>query len=67
MKKLLSILLSIILILAVVPVGTFAADEDTLKITVANDLHLDLVSARAEKVEMTNTINADYPHASNVG
>ena len=67
MKKLLSILLSIILILAVLPVGTCAADEDTLNITVANDLHLDLVSARAEKVEMTNTINADYPHASNGG
>ena len=67
MKKFLSILISIILVLSVMPTASIAAEEDSLKITVANDLHLDLVSAKAEKVEKTNTINADYPHASNGG
>ena len=42
MKKVISILLSVIMIFSLVSVSAFAADSDELKITVANDLHYNL-------------------------
>ncbi len=43
MKKLISILLSVLMIFSLVSVGVSAADEKDLKITVANDLHYNLI------------------------
>ena len=68
MKKILSVLLSIILVFAIIPTGSFAANDDILNITVANDLHLDLESAKTEarkylEVLRSSDNNFRYPEA----
>ena len=49
MKKLISVLLSVIMALSLLSVAV-SAEETPLVITVANDLHLDSVSSTAETV-----------------
>ena len=43
MKKIISVLLSVLMIFSLVSVGASAADGKELKITVANDLHYNLL------------------------
>ncbi len=63
MKRLTAILLCMLMLISTVTVFA-AAEEAELKITVANDLHLDLKDATAEKVAKRNTISEEYFHAS---
>ncbi len=65
MKKIVSLTLCLIFVLSTVTVA-FAA-EDTLTITVANDLHLDLEDAFAESVKKRNSTSVEYAHVSSGG
>ena len=59
MKKLISVLLSVLMLMSVFSVSVWAQDEE-LVITVVNDLHYNLTYTKnATKV---NSINADFAH-----
>ncbi len=65
MKKLISILLSALMIFSVLSVGVSAADEkDELKITVANDLHYNLTYGNYEG---SSYYEKDYSHVHSNG
>ena len=66
MKKLTAVILSVLMLISIVPVFA-GAQEKELKITVVNDLHLNLKDATAAKVTKRNTINEEYAHASSSG
>lgn len=65
MKKLISLLLTLVLVFScVLPV--FAAENDIV-LTVANDLHLDLEDSFAESVKKNNSLSEEYFHAYSGG
>lgn len=65
MKKVISLILSILLIMST---AVFvSAAEDGIKITVANDLHLDLEDSFAEAVKKRNSVSVEYAHVSGGG
>lgn len=66
MKKLISVLLSVIMALSLLSVAV-SAEETPLVITVANDLHLDSVSSTAETVKKHNSISEEYAHVAGGG
>ena len=66
MKKIISVILSALMLLSCISVMASAA-ENELKVTVANDLHLNLKDANAQKVSKRNTINDVYAHAATSG
>ena len=66
MKKTISLLLCVVMIFSSACVSASAA-ENELKLTVVNDLHLDLKDSQAEKVAKRNTISEEYAHASSGG
>ena len=66
MKKTTSLLLCVVMIFSSACVSASAA-ENELKLTVVNDLHLDLADSEAEKVKKRNTISEEYAHASSGG
>ncbi len=66
MKKIISVLLSVLMLFSCVSASAYAA-EDELKITVVNDLHLDLQDSTAEKVAKRNKLSEEYAHASSGG
>lgn len=66
MKKVLSLVVCIIMLLSCTAVFSSAA-ENELKIIVASDLHLDLASSSAEKVAVKNKVSEVYSHVSSGG
>lgn len=66
MKKIISVVLSVLMLLSCLSVLAAAA-ENELKITVVNDLHLNLKDSDAKKVSKRNTISETYSHASTSG
>ncbi len=66
MKKFVALMLCLIMLFSCTAVLSSAAEGD-LVITVANDLHLDLKDATAEKVAKRNSVNEIYSHASSGG
>lgn len=66
MKKVISIFLSVLLVLSL-GVISFAAEDNSLRITVVNDLHLDLKDSKALAVAKRNTISEKFAHASSGG
>lgn len=66
MKKTISVLLSVLMLISIIPTFAFAAESE-LKITVANDLHLDLKDSEAEKVTKRNNLSEVYAHTSASG
>ncbi|MBR3766663.1 MAG: metallophosphoesterase [Clostridia bacterium] len=66
MKKLISVILCLALLFSCAAI-TAAAAETELKITVANDLHLDLTSVTAEKVSKKNNLSEEYAHVASGG
>ncbi len=65
MKKIVSVVLSTLLLLSCLPVAVNAA-EDPLVVSVANDLHYNPESA-TEPVTKHNNLNADFYHAGHGG
>lgn len=66
MKKVISIFLSVLLVLSL-GVISFAAEDNSLRIAVVNDLHLDLKDSKASAVAKRNTISEKFAHASSGG
>ena len=66
MKKLTAVFLCLLILISGMTVFA-SANENDLKITVVNDLHLDLKDSQAEKVAKRNTISEEYAHASSGG
>ncbi len=66
MKKALSLILSLIMILSAMGLTAFAA-EKPLTITVANDLHLDVEDSFADSVKKRNSASVEYAHVSSGG
>ncbi len=65
MKKVISILLSVLMIFSLLSVSVSAADEkEELKITVANDLHYNLTYGNYSGTEY---VNSDYSHVPTNG
>ncbi len=64
MKKVISILLSVIMIFSLVSIGVSAAEKKELTITVANDLHYNLVYGNYEGDKY---VNSDYSHVPGDG
>lgn len=67
MKKLLSVLLSMLLVLSLCVPALAADTSDELKITVANDLHYNLRYSLAQTVKKHNSISEDYAHIASTG
>ena len=66
MKKLISLFLSVLMLLSSAVIFSSAA-EGELKVTVVNDLHLDLKDSTAESVSKRNSLSEEYAHASSGG
>ncbi len=66
MKKILSVILSALILLSCAAVSASAA-ENELKVTVANDLHLNLKASTAQKFVKRNTVSEVYAHAASSG
>lgn len=66
MKKIISLVLCMLMVFSSVAFSASAA-ENELKITVANDLHLNLKDATAQKVAKRNNISEEYAHAATSG
>ncbi len=66
MKKTTALLLCILTIFSCAVIPTSAAEKE-LKLTVVNDLHLDLKDATAEEVKKRNSVSEEYFHASSGG
>ena len=63
MKKVISLFLCAIMIFSMGLI-TAAAKTDSVVITVANDLHLDLEDSFADSVRKRNSVSAEYAHVS---
>ncbi len=66
MKKFISVFLCAAMLVSGMTAFASAA-ENELKVTVVNDLHLDLKDSTAEKVAKRNSVSAEYAHASSGG
>ena len=67
MKRFISLFISLLMICSFSVFCVSAQQSEELQIIVATDLHLDLESCKAEAVEGTNPVSADFAHASNGG
>ena len=63
MKKVLSLILCLTVLLSTTALFAFA-QEDSINVIVANDLHYNLIASNADKVPKRNSISEDYAHAA---
>lgn len=63
MKKLISVLLSVLMLFSLFSVAVNAADDGVLTVTVANDIHYNSVKS----VKKSNSVNEDFAHVGTAG
>ena len=62
MKKFVCVILCLVMLMSAVTVASAAPNG--IKITVANDLHLDLEDSFADSVKKRNSASTEYAHVS---